>query len=137
MDIDITREELDAGAVLVQTRGEVDVYTAPKWRAFVREVAEDDKVRHVGLDLAGVHFFDSTALGCLVACWRWFLAAGGEHPGVFALVALEEEVAKIMRITGMERIFTIAATREDFEGLVAAHEGQAEACGSQVDRDCA
>lgn len=136
-DIEISRVELDNGAVLVRTRGDLDEYTAPKWRQFVREVVEDAQVRHLGLDLAGVHFFESTALGCLVFNYRKFREAGGESPGVFALIGLEPKVAKVFEITGLQRVFTIVASQEAFERLAVDHERQAEAAGSNVEMGCA
>ncbi|MFV0135535.1 STAS domain-containing protein [Streptomyces sp. HMX87] len=132
MDIGVSREELGQGAVLVRTDGEVDVYTVPRWREFVRGAALDKQVRHLGLELSEVPFFDSTAIGALVGCYKSFQRASEGRPAVFALVNLSDKVEEVMRITGLERVFVITDSVEDFMQLVAEREAVEEAADPDV-----
>ena len=53
------------GAVVVHLVGELDLYNAPQMRAALLELCSEQPERIV-VDLAGVDFVDSTALGVLV-----------------------------------------------------------------------
>ena len=64
MDLGLDVTERDGWAVLSVT-GEVDVYTAPKFRERLIELVSEGKYQIV-VDLEGVDFLDSTGLGVLV-----------------------------------------------------------------------
>ena len=64
MDLGLDVEERDGFAVL-SVRGEVDVYTAPRFRERLIELVSEGKHRII-VDLEGVDFLDSTGLGVLV-----------------------------------------------------------------------
>ena len=57
----------------------------------------------VVLDLSGVHFIDSTALGVLVGAFQQSRAADGE----LVLVMDDPYLLKIFRITGFDTLFSI------------------------------
>lgn len=119
MDIEVSHEVVGEGIAVVRAVGELDVYTVPKWRRYLLELVGDEAgPRHVGLDFSEISYFDSTAVGGLVRCWREHRDAGGEDPGVFALFSLTERTAKIMNITGLVRVIRVLGSREEFLGLV-------------------
>ena len=74
-DVTVTRDE---ECVVVAARGDIDVYTATRFRRALDE-ARAMKPRTVVVDLAGVGFMDSTGFGQLVS-----LVTGEDRPVVIA-----------------------------------------------------
>lgn len=98
-----SRPEKDA--CIVTVRGEVDLYSSPSLKTSLIEV---DGVGWplVIVDLSGVSFIDSAGLGVLVGALRRAREDGGE----LALVCDSEGILKILRLTGLDRVFPLAAT---------------------------
>jgi anti-sigma B factor antagonist len=92
-------------ACIVTVGGEVDLYSSP---ALKTSLIEADGVgwRLVIVDLSGVSFIDSAGLGVLVGALRRAREDGGE----LALVCDSEGILKILRLTGLDRVFPLAAT---------------------------
>ena len=66
------------------------------------------------LDLSGVEFMDSSAIGSLITIRNRMLPGGG----VLALCSIAEGVAKVLRIADLGKVFAIHA---DVEEALAAH----------------
>lgn len=64
---------------------------------------------HLILDLAGVTFMDSRALGLIVHHWQTSLASGAR----FALVGVEYSKSKVMWITGLAQRLPLYDTLDD------------------------
>lgn len=93
---------LTDAAVTVTVRGEIDLHTAPQLReTLARAVEEQADLVLVHLDEVG--FMDSTGLGILVGAWKAQRAAGGE----LELVCSRAEPLKMLRLTGLDKVFTI------------------------------
>src|SRR5437660_2512461 len=107
MDLGLDVTERDGYAVLA-VRGEVDVYTAPRFRERLIELVSDGKHRIV-VDLEGVDFLDSTGLGVLVGG----LKRVRSHDGDLSLVCTQNRILKVFEITGLTRVFSIYETVED------------------------
>lgn len=93
---------------VVNVKGEIDLYTAPKLKEHVNHLAEGGKTR-MAVNLEGVEFLDSTALGVLISGLKRCREAGG----TLALVAPREPVRKVLSITGLDRVFPIHDTVEE------------------------
>lgn len=103
---DVTVETLH-GIPVVSVSGEIDVATAPTLRDRLQEqVAEGHST--IVVDLLGVSFLDSTALGVLVGCLKRCRDQGGD----LRLVAVEPRIIKVFEITGLNEVFTIAKSVE-------------------------
>jgi anti-sigma B factor antagonist len=88
------------GAVIVAPSGEVDLTTSPMLRAVVDRVI-DDGADAVVLDLSGVGFMDSTALGALVRFHRRLggrLVVAGSRPVVQRLFEITK-FTSVLRLT--------------------------------------
>lgn len=100
----------EPGTAVVTLRGELDAHDAPRLReAFAGALAElqsDDGPRLV-LDLTGVAFMDSTALGALVGALRRVREAGGEMP----VVLPDSPARRIFEITGLDEVLSIYPSR--------------------------
>jgi anti-sigma B factor antagonist len=101
MDIGLDVTERNGYAVLA-VRGEVDVYTAPRFRERLIELVSDGKYRIV-VDLEGVDFLDSTGLGVLVGGLKRLRT----HDGDLSLVCTQARILKVFEITGLTKVFDI------------------------------
>jgi anti-sigma B factor antagonist len=101
---DISEKTAD-GVSVVSATGEIDIATAPG----LREQLESTMDRAGGLvvvDLLGVTFIDSTALGVLIGALKRSQEAGGS----MRLVVAEPRVLKVFEITGLTELFSIFPT---------------------------
>jgi anti-sigma B factor antagonist len=107
VQFDIVSETLDGSRGLIRLRGEVDIYTAPRLKERLLELL-DGGATGVVVDLSGVTFIDSTALGVLIGGVRRLHDVGGR----MALVVATRPVERLLTITGLDRVFSIHDTRE-------------------------
>ncbi|NTW28710.1 MAG: STAS domain-containing protein [Coriobacteriia bacterium] len=84
--------------------GEIDVYTAPQLRERIIAAIEGG-CTNVVVDLEGVGFIDSSGLGVLVSALR----RAREKDGSVRIVCTRENILKIFRITGLDKVFPIFA----------------------------
>jgi anti-sigma B factor antagonist len=99
VSIDITIRTI-GGVVIVAPSGEVDLATSPMLRAVVDRVI-DDGAGAVVLDLSGVGFMDSSALGVLVGFHRRLgsrLVVAGPRPVVQRLFEITN-FTTVLRLT--------------------------------------
>ncbi len=101
MELDLATRQADDHTV-VEVGGEVDVYTAPGLDEHLGSLVQAGQV-HLVVDLSGVDFLDSTGLGVLVKA----LKRAREHDGSLDLVATEERILKVFRITGLDAVIPI------------------------------
>jgi anti-sigma B factor antagonist len=107
VDLAIDVATQGAHTVLVLA-GDIDIHTAPAIRE--RLVAlQVDGSKAVVVDLAGVNFLDSSALGALVAAHRNLEQVGG----TLKLAAARPHVLKVFRITRLSEVIPLYDTVED------------------------
>lgn len=109
----IADEEVN-GVPVVSATGEIDVATAPPLRDRLQALATSGKSTVV-VDLLGVTFLDSTALGVLVGALKRCRESGGDLP----LVITEPRILKVFEITGLTGVFPIYASVDDAVRSVA------------------
>ena len=95
-----TRRE--SGCAVVEVAGEVDVYSAPALEDCISR-AIDDGGADLIVDMSRVEFLDSTGLGVLVKALKRTRESGGS----LRLVATDERVIKVFRITGLDAVIPI------------------------------
>jgi anti-sigma B factor antagonist len=93
-----TRPVTDARHVIV-VGGELDLNAAPELKAAIG-TAIDHGATTLVVDLAGVTFIDSTAIGVLLAARERIRRAGG----VLELTCAEPHVLRILEIVGMAEL---------------------------------
>ena len=104
--------EIEPGnlAAVVTLRGELDAHDAPRLREVFQGALDELDGRDgacLVLDLTGVAFLDSTALGVLVGGLRRVREAGGEMP----VVLPETTARRIFEITGLDQVLSVYPTR--------------------------
>lgn len=91
--------------------GEVDIYTSPALKSALAAAAADGCSTLI-VDLNGVGFIDSSGLGVLVGALRRAREAGGD----LRVVSVQEGIARILRITGLDHVFVLRATLDEALG---------------------
>jgi anti-sigma B factor antagonist len=92
---------------LIELSGEVDLYTAPRFKDDLVALIETG-VNDIVIDLAEVTFIDSTALGVIISGVKRMR----EREGRLAIVASSRPVVRILDITGLDKVLTIFDTRD-------------------------
>jgi anti-sigma B factor antagonist len=90
---------------VIDVKGEVDVYTAPKLREKIVDLVNQGSTKLI-VNLEGVEFLDSTGLGVLVGG----LKRVKSHEGTLALVCTKPKILKVFSITGLSKVFPIYDT---------------------------
>ena len=103
MDLDISTEFI-GDACRISIKGEVDVYTSPSLKSAIIGVIDQGCLNLV-VDLEDVGFIDSSGLGVLVSGLRRVK----EQSGSLRLICARENLLKIFRITGLDKVFPIFA----------------------------
>lgn len=99
------------GWAVISVEGELDLHSTP---ALTEEIASalNQEPPRVAIDLTGVSFMDSTALGVLVSS----LKRAKERGGDLALVGASGSPLKVLSLTGMaDGIFPMAQSIADLE----------------------
>ncbi|HEX3549348.1 MAG TPA: STAS domain-containing protein [Candidatus Elarobacter sp.] len=88
--------------------GSLDIATSPTVRAALTSASERGSHRLI-VDLTRVEFLDSTGLGALIGAQRRAKEFGGE----VRLVAKEGQILRLLRITGLLKVFAVYPTLDD------------------------
>jgi len=107
MELGIDVRKVNSFSV-IDVKGEIDVYTAPKLREQLIELVSEGSYDIV-VNLEGVDFLDSTGLGVLVGALKRVKA----HDGSLSLVCTQDKILKIFKITGLTKVFPIHASLEE------------------------
>ena len=104
MDLKLGHYSKD-GIEVIDVGGEIDIYTAPRLRELLTDLASTDNYQLI-VNMERVEFLDSTGLGVLVGGLKRVRA----HDGSLDLVCTQERILKIFRITGLTKVFGIHQT---------------------------
>lgn len=106
--MDLAVSSRSDGVAILTVGGDVDIESAPALAERIAAIIEDGQRRLV-VDLCGVDFIDSTGLGALVGGLNQARSVGGR----LDLVCNLERVNKLLRITGLNDVFTIYTSLDD------------------------
>jgi anti-sigma B factor antagonist len=95
-------EQKDGALCVLTLVGEVDVYTAPSLKEKLVDNIESG-CSNVLVDMEKVTFIDSSGLGVLVSGLR----RARERGGSVRILCTRENILKIFRITGLDKVFPI------------------------------
>jgi anti-sigma B factor antagonist len=96
-----------AGSTVVEVAGEVDMASAPELRDCLHQTIGAGR-RQLVVDLRRVSFIDSVGLGVLLGAQRRLRGPG--HDGGIHLVVAGGLVLRVLRLTGLDRVFPLHAT---------------------------
>jgi len=114
------------GRIVVTVEGEIDLSTAPRFRALVDE-AIAVSAPHVVVDMARVEFCDGQGLAVLAAAAERLRATGGR----LEVHRVSAKVYRLFEITGMTQTLHVERATDD----AALARGLAQAAGLALTRD--
>ncbi|RKS78802.1 anti-anti-sigma factor [Actinomadura pelletieri DSM 43383] len=95
--------DTDAGARRVVVSGELDIASAGVLRSHLARLI-DERGPNLVVDVSALTFCDAQGLAAFVAADE----LAHRHGGAVTLVGIRPQLAKILRITGLDRRFTCA-----------------------------
>ena len=96
------------GIQVFELTGSLDIATSPAVRAALVSASERGDHRLI-VDLTKLEFLDSTGLGALIGAQRRAKEFGGE----VRLVAKEGQILRLLRITGLLKVFGVFGTLDE------------------------
>lgn len=114
LDIDVWH---DSGRPIVRLAGDIDVYTVGRLRSELLDLSQ--RGRHlITVDMSGVTFCDSSGLGVMVGAYKRARNGGG----LVVLVDVPEFIMRMLKITGLSKIFPVVGNVETALGLLTEQE---------------
>lgn len=110
-------DELGDGVVGLRVVGELDQATVPALRRKLDPVV-DDRHESLLLDLSACDFIDSSGLAAFVSARERVTVDGDRR---FALCCPDNQVRKLLELTGLDRAMGLAESRDD--ALAALRDG--------------
>jgi anti-sigma B factor antagonist len=97
----------------LEVNGELDLSTATQLEEPLEEATRDADAA-VLIDLAGCQFIDSTGIALIVRAWqRIDAAAGNSGEGGLVLCCQNEQVRRVLEVTGLEHSLRVFETRDE------------------------
>lgn len=105
--------QLDDGIRVIAVRGELDLSTAPELERPLEEaIASGDA--SVLVDLSECEFIDSTGIALIVRTWQQLdQGANGGGTGRVVICSHNDQVRRVLEITGLELSIPIHSSRDD------------------------
>lgn len=102
--------DLEHGVRVVSVRGELDLSTAPDLEGPLDQVLESGS-GSVLIDLTGCEFIDSTGIALIVRAWQRL--DSGENGRALVICCQNDQVRRVLEITGLELSIPVHASRDD------------------------
>jgi anti-anti-sigma factor len=110
---EVKNEAIEDGVRILAVQGELDLNTAPGLEAPLEEALADDDDVSILIDLSGCEFIDSTGIAVIVRAWQRVGKNGsGEGNGDLALCCSNDQVQRLLKITGVESSISIHPDRD-------------------------
>jgi len=108
-----TAAQLEDGIRVIAVRGELDLSTAPELEGPLDEaIAAGDA--SVIVDLSECEFIDSTGIALIVRAWQQLdRTAAGDGTGRVVICSYNDQVCRVLEITGLELSIPIHSTRDE------------------------
>lgn len=102
--------DLEHGVRTLAVRGELDLSTAPELEGPLEQTLDGDG-GSVLIDLSSCEFIDSTGIALIVRAWQRL--DGSEDGRRLVICSNNEQVRRVLEITGLELSIPVHGTRED------------------------
>lgn len=109
--------DLEHGVRTIAVRGELDLSTAPDLEGPL-ELALDSGEGSVLIDLCQCEFIDSTGIALIVRAWQRL--DSGEDGRSLVLCSQNDQVRRVLEITGLELSIPVHRTRDEALAALAA-----------------
>ena len=95
--------------LLVRLEGELDQCSASGIRRDLDMLLQDQRIKHLVLDMEKMPFMDSSGIGVILGRYRQLLLRGG----TVSLMHLSPQVKRIYELSGMRQIVALMDEKED------------------------
>ncbi|HEX6782423.1 MAG TPA: STAS domain-containing protein [Solirubrobacterales bacterium] len=102
--------DLEHGVRTISVRGELDLSTAPDLEGPLEQALESGE-GSVLIDLSQCEFIDSTGIALIVRAWQRL--DGGENSRDLVLCSQNDQVRRVLEITGLELSIPVHQTRDE------------------------
>ncbi|HWO47921.1 MAG TPA: STAS domain-containing protein [Solirubrobacterales bacterium] len=109
--------DLEQGVRTIAVRGELDLSTAPELEVPLEETLESGE-GSVLIDLSQCEFIDSTGIALIVRAWQRL--DSGENGRALVICSHNEQVRRVLEITGLELSIPVHATRDEALAAITA-----------------
>jgi anti-anti-sigma factor len=105
--------QLEDGIRVIEVRGELDLSTASELEGPLEEAISPGDAS-VLIDLSECEFIDSTGIALIVRAWqRLDRTANGDGGGRVVICSCNDQVRRVLEITGLELSIPIHSTRAE------------------------
>ena len=108
IEFGIEDRRVSASTHVVAVTGEIDLFTAPEFKARMGRPIEDGIDRLI-VDLSATTFIDSSSLGVLIGAHRRLK----QRNGSLVVVCDNDTIVKTFKITGLDGVFTLVRSLDD------------------------
>ncbi len=115
-DFSASDEHADDTTHVVAVSGEIDIFTAPEFKARIHHAIEAGR-NVVIVDLAGATFIDSSSLGVLISAHR---RLARRDQGRLIVACDVPAVLSTFKITGLDAVLELVGSREQALASAAA-----------------
>jgi anti-anti-sigma factor len=109
--------DLEHGVQTISVCGELDLSTAPNLEGPLEQALESGK-GSVLIDLSQCEFIDSTGIALIVRAWQRL--DGGEDGRNLVLCSQNDQVRRVLEITGLELSIPLHLTRDEALAALSA-----------------
>jgi len=109
--------ELERGVRTISVQGELDLSTAPELEGPLEQVLEAGDGSLL-IDLSGCEFIDSTGIALIVRAWQRL--DSGENGRGLVICSQNDQVRRVLEITGLELSIPVHTTRDEALAAIAA-----------------
>ncbi len=109
--------DLEQGVRTISVRGELDLSTAPELEGPLDQALESDE-GSVLIDLSQCEFIDSTGIALIVRAWQRLNS--GENGRALVLCSQNDQVRRVLEITGLELSIPVHTTRDEAMAAIAS-----------------
>ncbi|HEY6145716.1 MAG TPA: STAS domain-containing protein [Solirubrobacterales bacterium] len=102
--------DLEHGVRTISVHGELDLSTAPELERPLEQALEGGE-GSVLIDLSKCEFIDSTGIALIVRAWQRL--NGGGNGRTLVLCSQNEQVRRVLEITGLELSIPVHPTRDE------------------------
>ncbi len=110
---EVESEALEDGVLAFAVKGELDLNTAPELDGPLERAVADPGDASLLIDLSDCEFIDSTGIALIVRAWqRVDRDAGGEGNGRLVICGSNDQVKRLLKITGVESSISMHGDRD-------------------------
>jgi anti-sigma B factor antagonist len=110
---EVKNEALEDGVIAFAVHGELDLNTAPQLDGPLENALAAANDASVLIDLGKCEFIDSTGIALIVRAWqRLDREAGGDGKGRLVICCSNDQVERLLKITGVESSIPMHGDRE-------------------------